>query len=396
MVLGAAIVVVDLGLNPGLAESVGNVEGLEVGDVVLEQGSAVASAGEDLAGGLNLEAAHKHLPREILVSRNLDEFELVHRAGIDAVDDANRVRGALLLDLDGGVEVAAALEVVEKVAFALVQQVVVESVFLVDRDLFFQKAAADVKTLSGDDNDRSGFDQVGIVDGVRFGLVFLFCNRDLGENVLLLLKLLAQALKRIGDPCGGNALAGVHPGDFLELALRKCCVSRGFHFADVGGLSGRDMKEDADLLGGGIGSAFGGDAGAVISVLLHELPDVPQGSVELIESIEFAELELGGIQGLVGVGLTGSTFHVDSADKKVKHGSECEPHIRTGGRDFGLDVGKAPGGEQDADAFADLVAVERLAGFLRDHLQQVVAVRHARQFDGADGTSRISRHGIES
>ena len=84
VVLGAAIVVVDLGLNLGLAESVGNVQGLEVGDVVLEQGSTVASAGDDLAGGLNLKAAQEYLPREILVSRNLDEFELVHRAGIDA------------------------------------------------------------------------------------------------------------------------------------------------------------------------------------------------------------------------------------------------------------------------------------------------------------------------
>src|SRR5580693_4498713 len=134
------------------------------------------------------------------------------------------------------------------------------------------------------------------------------------------------------------------------------------------------MKEDADLLGSGIGSAFGSDAGAVIAVLLHELPDVLQSTVEFIGRIEFAELELGGIQDLVGVGLTGSAFHVYRADKKVEQSSEAEQHFRTGGRDFGLDVGKTPRGEEDADAFADLVTVERLAGFLRDCFQQVVAI----------------------
>ena len=51
VVLGAVIVVIDFGLNFGLAESVGNVQGLEIGDVALEQCSAVASEGKELAGG---------------------------------------------------------------------------------------------------------------------------------------------------------------------------------------------------------------------------------------------------------------------------------------------------------------------------------------------------------
>ncbi len=131
--------------------------------------------------------------------------------------------------------------------------------------------------MSGDKDDRSGFDQIGIVDSVRFRVVFLFRNRHLSQNALLLLKRLAQALKRVGDPGGGNALAGVHSGDLLQPALGKGCVSRDLHFADVGRLAGGDVKEDGDLLGGGIGSAFGGDARAVIAVLLHKLPDVLAG-----------------------------------------------------------------------------------------------------------------------
>ena len=62
---------------------------------------------------------------------------LCKRAGIDAVDDTESVRDGFLLELDRGIEMSAALEIVEQVALALVEQVVVEGVFLVDRDLFF-------------------------------------------------------------------------------------------------------------------------------------------------------------------------------------------------------------------------------------------------------------------
>ncbi len=150
------------------------------------------------------------------------------------------------------------------------------------------------------------------------------------------------------------------------------------------------------LLGSGIRSAFGGDAGAVIAILLHKLADVSQGVVELIKRIKFAELELRGIEDLVGVGMSGSAFYIDGADKEIRQSSKGEQHIRTVGGNFGLNVGKASGGKQDADAFANLVAVERLARFLRDHLQQVVAIQHAWQFDGSNDAPGISRHGIES
>ena len=67
----------------------------------------------------------------------------MHSAGIDAVDHVNRCLGCLLFWIcDGGVEMAAALEIVEKVALAFIQQIVVERVLLVDRDFFFQETAA--------------------------------------------------------------------------------------------------------------------------------------------------------------------------------------------------------------------------------------------------------------
>src|SRR6202167_2266480 len=121
MIGGAAIIIFDLGLDFGLTESVGNVQGLKTGNVVLEQGFTVVPRREQ-ARGLNPQALPQHLPGEIFISSNLNAFELVHRAGIDLVDHADQVRTAFLLETDGGVEVTASLEIVQKVALAFVEQ----------------------------------------------------------------------------------------------------------------------------------------------------------------------------------------------------------------------------------------------------------------------------------
>lgn len=154
-----------------------------------------------------------------------------------------------------------------------------------------------------------------------------------------------------------------------------------FDLADVGGLSRGDVEKDIDLLGSGVGSAFGRDARAVVAVLLHELANVLQGTIEFVKRMQLAELKLGRIHDLVGVGVVWGALHVDGSDKEIERGDEGKQHIGARGSYFGLDVGKASGGEEDADAFADVVAVERLAWFLREHLEQVIAVRYAREFD---------------
>src|SRR6266851_653833 len=158
MIWSASIVVVDPGLNFGLAKSVGDVHSLEISDVALEQGTTVASMGKESGGGLNAESHAEHLPGEILVSRNIDEIELVYSSGIDAVDDAQGVGSGFLAELDGGVEVTTTLKIVEQVALALIQKIVVQSVFFIDWDFSFQHSPADVKTLSIDDNHRPGLD----------------------------------------------------------------------------------------------------------------------------------------------------------------------------------------------------------------------------------------------
>ena len=135
------------------------------------------------------------------------------------VSNVNRVQAGVLLHVDAGVEVAPALQVVEQIALALIQEIVVESILLIDRYLPFQNAAADAKALRSDEDDRSRLDQIRVIDGIRFGPVLLFCDQHLRQHALLLLKLLAQVLKRIGDTYSRNALAGVHPGDVLQLFL---------------------------------------------------------------------------------------------------------------------------------------------------------------------------------
>ncbi len=90
----------------------------------------------------------------------------MHWPGIYVIGDPSYVGSCFLLKLDGGVEVAAALEIVEKVALSFIEKIVVESIFLIDRDFSFQNGVADVKTLGNDEHNGSGFDQIGVVDGI--------------------------------------------------------------------------------------------------------------------------------------------------------------------------------------------------------------------------------------
>ena len=64
---------------------------------------------------------------------------------------------------------SAGLQVVEQVALAFVQQIVIDGILFVDRDFFLQNASADAVSLHEDQNDRTGIDLEGEVDGIRFG-----------------------------------------------------------------------------------------------------------------------------------------------------------------------------------------------------------------------------------
>ena len=171
------------------------------------------------------------------------------------------------------------------------------------------------------------------------------------------------------------AIAGMHPGDVLQPVLwEKVAWPVSLTSPTWAGSPAEMWNEDIDLLVGRVGSAFGSDACAIIAVLLHELAHVSQGALEFVGVYSSPSSNLVCVYDLVRVGMAGSAFYVDGSDKKVERGGESEHHARARRSNFSLDIGKAAGGEEDADAFANLVAVERLAGFLRKDLEQMAGV----------------------
>src|SRR5579859_7522874 len=91
--------------------------------------------------------------------------------------------------------------------------------------------------------------------------------------------------------------------------------------------------------------------------------------------------------------MAGRALHIDGSDKKIERGGEGQRHRRAGGSNFRLDVGKAAGGKECADALTNLVAIEGLIHFLWKHLEQVVAIWYARQCDGLNNTAGVERQG---
>src|SRR6266850_213101 len=86
------IVVVDFGLDLHLSETVGAVLLFQDGNIVSQKRGAETSMRKEAGSGLNLHVGLKlcHV-EEVLVARNIEQDELVDRAGIDLVDHAQSV-----------------------------------------------------------------------------------------------------------------------------------------------------------------------------------------------------------------------------------------------------------------------------------------------------------------
>ena len=69
-----------------------------------------------------------------------------------------------------------------------------------------------------------------------------------------------------------------------------------------------------------------------------------------------------------------SSLHLHRAHKKVSRGGERERNSIARWRNFRLDVGEAPGRIQRADAVAHFSAIQRFSDFLRQQLQDVLAI----------------------
>ena len=117
---------------------------------------------------------------ETLVTCNLYLQELVTLPRIDVIGDPHCIWGSrILLHADLGVEVATALHVIQQIASALVQQVIVQCVFFVDGNILLELGAADLKAFSRDIDFGSGLDIEGVIHRVGFRKVGPDRDRDL-------------------------------------------------------------------------------------------------------------------------------------------------------------------------------------------------------------------------
>ena len=170
------------------------------------------------------------------------------RPGIDPVDHTQDLTIAFPLDLDLRVEVTAGLQVVEEVAFAFIEQVVVEGILLENRDLLLQHTPADTKALGRNRYHRARIDLEDVVDNVGCRTIFLSSDGDLGQNPPMFLVSLAQPLQGIVNPCGGDAVTGIHPRYFQYLDIGETSFADNFNLANMGGRTRADMEKQVHLL----------------------------------------------------------------------------------------------------------------------------------------------------
>src|SRR6202008_3069845 len=95
-----------------------------------------------------------------LVAVDLYKGKFVPRPGIDLIDHAQGFRVTFLHDVALGIEMAAGLHVVEQIALSLVEQIFIDRVLFVDRDLALESSFADMKSAGGDQHHWTGIDLV--------------------------------------------------------------------------------------------------------------------------------------------------------------------------------------------------------------------------------------------
>ena len=314
-------------------------------------------------GGLNLHVGLElcHI-QKVLVARDIEPDKLVDRSGIDLVDHPQGSWVIFSLDVDFRIEVAAGLQIVQKIPLTLVKKVLVEGVFLKDRHLLLQNPVTHAVAAGENHDSRARIDLEGVVDGVRLRAVLLLRNQNLGQHPLLLLELLTQPLQRIVNSRGSYTVAVIHVSDTLHLARRQPGSAGDLHLAHMCRFSGREVNDDIDLLRGRIGCTFRRHPGAVVAVFLHQLADILQRTLEFLAAVRFSQFELGGVDDLVCVGAARRALGFDGTDEEVEPGDEGEDNSVARGSDLRLDVGETTSGIQDANALANLIASQWLSG----------------------------------
>src|SRR4030088_990066 len=107
--------------------------------------------------------------------------------------------------------------------------------------------------------------------------------------------------------------------------------------------------------------------------------------------MKLPKLKFGSVDDLICAWSAGRAFDFDGSNEKVEGGRKRQDHSISRRHNLRLDVGESSGREQCPDALANLIAIERLSGFLWQQLQQVlpVTIRNSRELDGLNDSSLI-------
>ena len=86
-----------------------------------------------------------------------------------------------------GVKIAPGLHVIEQVAAAFIQQIVIERIFFIDRNISFEDATADLETLGLNIHDRTGLYVECVVHNIGFWSIQTLHHRNLRHKTVLFL-----------------------------------------------------------------------------------------------------------------------------------------------------------------------------------------------------------------
>src|SRR5207245_11004039 len=122
-------------------ETVGTIKLFKTSNIIVEQRLAIAAMRKETSCWLNLHAGTERVFRKSFITNHvaadLDFHQLVTRARFNNVRDSQLVAAGIgvLRDSHLGIEVAAALQIVEQIAPALVQQVIVQRILFINWDV---------------------------------------------------------------------------------------------------------------------------------------------------------------------------------------------------------------------------------------------------------------------
>ncbi len=224
-----------------------------------------------MARRLHLHATTKQFPIEVLVALNDDFCECVTGSPIDSIRYAQLVFGWVRMPLDSyfNVEISASLEIIQQVTPALVDQVVIERAFFVNRHISLEDATTNFETTDSDIHRGAGINLEVVVHGICFRPVVALGNGDLRQQTVSLLIFLPQPLQGPSDMVNGNAVSGVHLGDVLDLALRVAGIAGRGDLTHVSLRPWSDTENKVYLLRFRVRNFVLGHIRAVIAVLLH-------------------------------------------------------------------------------------------------------------------------------